>query len=182
MSSSIEQYLDQIKKSDDFFYKAKLLKFLNKEKQIRVKDLAVMINIKPSYLCHILRLNKLPELVVDSYYSKLISISHLFIVSRLKTVKDMLTVYENVLKNNLNVLQTERLVRSIIYGIKSDGKYIKPEEIENTQKIIKERYSDVNLNVIQSRIKSRIIVEINGSLAKTTPLIKDWLKKLTGDL
>jgi len=179
MVPSIEEYIEKIKNSDDFFYKAKLLKFLNKEKQIRVKELAEKINMKPSYLCHILRLNRLPELVVDSYYSKLISISHLFIVSRLKNAKDIFSAYENVLKNNLTVAQTENLIRGIIYGLKSDGKYLQTVDFEETIKAMKEKNPDINLKIIQSRVKSKIIIEIVGSLAKTSPLIRNWLRRAT---
>lgn len=177
MSNSIDEYIEQIKASDDFFYKAKMLQFLNKDKQIRVKELAKRINIKPSYLCHILRLNKLPELVIDSYYGKLISISHLFIISRLKNTKDMLAAYENVLRNNLTVFQTEVLVRSMIYGLKTEGNYLTGPEFEETLKSLKEKNPNINLKIIQSRVRSKIIIEIIGSLAKTSPLIKTWLKK-----
>lgn len=182
MTASVEEYVEKIKNTGDFFLKAKLLKFLNKDKQIRIKDLAKETGLKPSYLCHILRLNRLPELVVDGYYAKMISLSHLFIISRLKNNKDIIFVYENILKNNLSVIQVENLVRDMLYGYKSEGNYLQQDDYQKHVDLIKKIQPDFKLKVIQSRIKSRIIVEIQGSLAKTSPLIKNWLKKMSEDL
>lgn len=179
MPTSVDELIDKLKKSNDFFYKAKVLIFLKKDKQISNKELSKITNIKPSYLCHILRLNRLPELVVDSYYSNLVSISHLFILSRLKEQKQMIATFEKILKNNLTVGQTEYLIREILYGVKSDGKYFVDEEIMNKIKEINQN-NNVSIKIVQSRVKSKIIIEMLGSLAKTSPLLKELLKKLTG--
>ena len=79
MHEDIEAIYEQIKKEENFITKAKLLRFLVVDKEIRIKDISKKIGIKESYICHILRLNKLTDMIVDGYYSKLISISHLFI-------------------------------------------------------------------------------------------------------
>lgn len=178
MAPTTEEFIQKIKDSNDFFFKAKLLLHLKKDRQILNKDLAKMLGIKPSYLCHILRLNRLPEMVVDSYYSKQISISHLFILSRLKDPKNIFSAFEKILKNNLTVGKTEYLVREIIYSLKSDGKYLQKKETDEKIRLIKERYPDVGIELIQSRVRSKIIIEVKGSLAKSSPLLKDFLKKL----
>ena len=178
MSTSVDELINKVKNSKDFFYKAKLLIYLKKDKQISNKELSKITHIKPSYLCHILRLNRLPELVIDSYYSHLVSISHLFILSRLKDQKQIIHTFEKILKNNLTVGQTEYLIREILYGLKSDGKYFVDEEIINKIKEIN-KSDNVSIKIIQSRVRSKIIIEMLGSLAKTTPLLKELLKKLT---
>lgn len=180
MSTPVDELIEKFKESDDFFYKAKLLLFLNKDKQISIKDLSRKTGLKPSYLCHILRLNRLTDLVVDSYYAHLVSISHLFILSRLREQKQIIAAFERVLKNNYSVSQTEYLVRELLYGVKSDGKYFIDSEIENKIKQLAQD-KQITIKVIQSRVKSKIVIEMFGSLAKTSPLLKECLKRLTGE-
>src|SRR3989338_9433451 len=106
MPTEIESVIEQVKKEKDIITKAKLLRFLTVDKELRIKDVSKMIEMKESYVCHILRLNKLDDMIVDGYYSKLISISHLFIISRLRTKDEIRLAYEKVISDNLTVLQT----------------------------------------------------------------------------
>jgi hypothetical protein len=85
MSPDVDPVIEQIKSETNFITKAKLLRFLTVDKEIKIKDISQRLSMKESYVCHILRLNKLNDMIVDGYYSKLISISHLFIISRLHT-------------------------------------------------------------------------------------------------
>ena len=75
-------------------------------------------------------------MIVDGYYSKLISISHLFMISRLKTKEDMMKIYEKVLSQNLTVLQTEAEVRDILYQIKTTGLVLDKNELKNIESLI----------------------------------------------
>ena len=160
----------------DIFNKAKNFKQLIEEKGMRVSELAKKYSIQPSYVCHILRLNRIPEMVIDGYYSKQISISHLFIISRIKDRDKLVLAYENILKKNLTIGQTEELVREIIYQIRTEGKRLKKEEAVQFINKLKEKGTEVR--IIQTRIKTKLILEIKGSLKETTEKLKNIISRL----
>ncbi len=173
---------EKIKSETDLFKKAKLILSLRKEKQIPLVDIAKALDLTPSYLSHILRLNKLPELIVDGYYSQQISISQLFIISRLKDVNDMFEVYESVLVNNLTALQTQDLVREKLYKIKNEGEHIPKEKIDEFIKSLSKNGS-TKVNIIQTRIRGKLVIEIKGSLSETTQELKRLMKLIeAGDV
>ena len=182
MSFDVEQAIEQIKKEENVINKAKLLRFLTVDKQMRVKDIAVRIGMKESYICHILRLNKLTDMIVDGYYSKMISISHLFIISRLHSEKDIMNAYEKVLAENLSVGQTEELVREMLYNTKTVGEHLPQAEIKQVANALHEADNQITLKVIQTRVKGKIILEVRGNLSETSLRLKTYLSKLTADI
>ncbi len=178
MIQDITSLLKQIKESDDIFQKSRLLEYLIREKNLRVIDLANKIGYKSSYICHLLRLKKIPEVIVDGYYSKSISSSHLYILSRLNDKKQMIDLYEKILGEDYTVGQTESAVRNYLYQVKSIGKYINKENTEKLTQKIKEKYSELDIKIIQTRIKGKIILEIKGDLEKSSKILKQILEKL----
>ncbi len=178
MSPDVDPVIEQIKSETNFITKAKLLRFLTVDKEIKIKDISLRLSMKESYVCHILRLNKLNDMIVDGYYSKLISISHLFIISRLHTPEDMMKAYEKVLSENMTVSQTEELVREMLYQTKTVGSHIPKTEIGEAAAKLETQVPGAKLKIVQTRVKSRIVVELKGSLAETTPSLKTLLKKL----
>ena len=178
MIQDMTSLLNQIRSDKDIFQKSRLLEYVIKEKNLRITDLANKIGYKPSYICHLLRLKKVPDVIVDGYYSKSISSSHIYILSRLNDKKQMIELYEKILVENYTVKQTESAVREYLYQVKSIGKYIDKESIEKTTKIIKEKYPELNVQIIQTRIKGKIILEIKGDLEKSSKILKKILEKL----
>lgn len=179
MDSEIEKIISQINQEEDIFAKTKLINYLIQEKQLRIVEVARRLKIKPPYLCHLLRLGRLPPTIIDGYYSKLISISHLFVISRIKDKNKMLEAYEKILAKNLTVIQTEELVREIIYKTKTKGKYLSSEEKLRWIDKLKLKWQNLKLKIIQTQIRSKIIFEIRGNLEKTTLTVKEILEKLT---
>lgn len=175
MDSQIEALVMKLKSETDPFIKAKLIKRLTKDHQLKLVELAEKVSLKPSYLCHFLRLNRLPEIVIDGYYNKDISLSHLFVISRLKQFDQIMSVYEKVLAKNLTVIQTEDLVRQILHGIKNEGKTLSTEEKE---KFLSQFSDGIQAKIIQTRIKSKLIIEIRGSLEKTTKIIRSIIQQI----
>jgi len=173
----IEKYINQFKAEKDIFIKAKILYFLNKNKGIRIVDLAKIIGLKPAYICHFLRLTKLPEIVIDGYYGKMISASHLFIISRLKTKEAIIELYEKILEKNLTINETDNLVRELIYQVKNQGDYLSSEEKNRLIKAIESLANNVKVKLIQTRTKGKLIIEIKGNLKETTKILKK-IKKL----
>lgn len=180
MIQDITSLLNQIRIDKDIFQKYRLIEYLIKEKNLRILDLANMIGYKSSYICHLLRLKKIPEIVVDGYYSKSISSSHIFILSRLNDKKQMIKLYEKILGENFTVKQTENEVRNYLYQVKSIGKYIKREDVEKLTKKVKEKYPELNIEIVQTRIKGRATLEIKGDLEKSSKYIKSVMEKLSG--
>ncbi len=178
MIQDVTSLLKSIKEDKDIFQKSRLLEYLIKENKLRIIDLANKIGYKSSYICHLLRLKKIPEAIVDGYYSKSISSSHIFILSRLNNQKQMLELYEKILSGGYTVSQTESEVRNYLYQVKSIGKYINKENLEKLTQKIKERYPELNIKIIQTRIKGKVILEIKGDLEASSKVLKNVLTKL----
>ena len=167
----INKLYDEFNNEKDHFKKSNLLHKLAKEHSLKLAEISKNINLSPSYISHIMRLKKLPDLIIDGYYSNQISITHLYIISRLLEVKDMIQIYENVLTNNLTTLETDDLVRQKLYGVKSEGTYLLDED-KNT---IIEKLNNIlagKIKIVQTRVKSKIIIELKGSLKETSDKIK----------
>lgn len=171
--------ITQIKEEKDFFQKAKLIKYLQAEKEVSLKHIAYLLDLKPSHLSHILRLLKLPMIVIDGYYSKMVSISHLFTLARLKTESDMLDVYEMIMTKNLTSPQTEEIVRKKLYGIASPKIRLTDAELAAFTKEMSELYPKVKLKLIQTRIMGKMTLELRGDTKETTALLKELMYKLT---
>ena len=154
MEQDVLDYIEQIKNETDYFGKTKLINFLVHQKNIRVKDLAAALGLKPSYLCHVMRLNKLSEIIMDGYYSKLISMSHLFVISLLQSQTDIMDIYEIVLRDSLTVLQTEELVRGKLHAVTSEGEYVDKNKIEKCKLKMKEIYN-AQVKAVQTRTKTK---------------------------
>jgi len=109
-------------------------------------------------------------LVIDGYYARNISLSHLFVVSRLKNKDEIIKLYEKLLSKPMTVLQTEEIVRENLYGTKTKGEHIQKDEIKRFENFIKR--DNIKVKIIQTRIKSKCIIEIKGNLEKTYRIIK----------
>lgn len=177
MSEEHQLIFDQIKNSSDYFQKAKLISYLTQHHKLRIKDIAHELQLKPSYLCHIIRLNKLPELIMDGYYSELITISHLFVISLLKSHEDMNSLYEEVLRDNLSVKATEERVRHKLHNVSSEGEYVSEKHSSDTLVFLENKYN-AKAKLIQTRIKTKLIIEWSGSRKDRYEKVTSLLKKL----
>lgn len=179
MQDNVDEIVEKIKKEDDIFSRARLVGHLLKEKKVKVVDLSKKLGINSSYVCHINRLNKLPDIIIDAYYSKLISVSHLFLISRLKDFKSMVEVYEKILSGGLSIQATENLIREYLYGIKPKGGYLNDKERLKLEQGISGKAEGVDAKILQTRVHSKLTIEIKGSLDKTSKILKDMAKKLS---
>lgn len=178
MANDIDEVIERIKNEEDIFSKAKLIRYLLRDKDMKVYELAKGLGIQPSYVCHINRLNRIPDIIVDGYYSKLITRSHLFIISRVKDLKKMIEIYEKVLEQNLSIRGTENLIREYIYGVKEKGSYIKEKDREAMLSAISKKYPSIKVKILQTRVHGKLTFEINGSLEKSSATIKEIVSKL----
>lgn len=171
-----EPIFNLILQEKDIFKKAQLILELKDRHGLRLTDISKRLQLKPSYVSHILRLNKLPPLVIDGYYSNSVSPTHLYVLARLKTHEQMIAAYEHVLAHNLPVLETEMLVRSVLYGIKGIGEYLNTDD-KRVFEVFMRQYG-IEAKVMQSRIRSKMTLEMKGDLLKTGVVMKDIMQLL----
>ncbi|NTU74421.1 hypothetical protein HGB07_09920 [Candidatus Roizmanbacteria bacterium] len=175
----IDSIVAEIKGTEDYIQKSTLINKLIHDKVVTLTKLSEMLEMKPAYVCHIMRLGKLPEIIIDGYYSHVMSVTHLYIIARLNTQEEMLQVYEKVLANGFTVLQTEELVREILYGIKTEKTRLTKAEIDNFSHSLTAIDEKIQAKVIQTRIRGKLIIDIKGSTTITTSLLKKFMKKLS---
>lgn len=169
---------DQFHTEHDIFKQASLIETLRREKEMRVHEIASLLKLQSSYVSHYLRLLKLPHIVVDGYYGKFVSKSHLFIIARLPDQKAMIEVYEETLAKGLTAFQTEEMVRQRLYGIKSEGSYIPLSEIQAFEQNIKKKNNKIKTKIIQSRTRGKLILEVEGSLFFSTEILRSMIERL----
>lgn len=174
---TVEQIINKIKNETDVFSKARLIGYLLKERDVKVIDLSKKLGINSSYVCHLNRLNKLPDIIIDAYYSKLISVSHLFLLSRISDFKKMVSIYEEILAKNLSIQDTENVMREYLYGVKNRGSYVKDKE--KLQKKLEDKYTDTRATITQTRVYGKLTLQFKGNLEKTTRLIREAVNKLS---
>ncbi|PIV62310.1 hypothetical protein COS12_02880 [Candidatus Roizmanbacteria bacterium CG01_land_8_20_14_3_00_33_9] len=172
MNDQLRERLLAFSTDKDIFNKAKQLLLLRKEYQLKIKDIADVFQVKSSYICQLMRLNRLPEMIKDGYYGKQINISLLFIISRLRSEQDIVNAYEKILQSGFSVAQTESLVREILYKIKDKGDYLNREEIKGLFKLIKDVNPDLMIKFRQTKIKTLLRIEMKGNLETTSTLIR----------
>jgi hypothetical protein len=178
MNDDIESTIAHIQHEKDFFQKAQLIDSLKKNKGISTKELAQKLQMPASQLCHILRLLKLPDIVIDGYYSKVVSITHLFILARLKNHDQMMKAYEKVLANTLSSPKTEELVRELLYGISSPVERISREDIEMFTDLLEELDPNLEVKLVQTRVKGKLVFEIKADTKTSTEVLLKILQKL----
>lgn len=178
MSVNLDEYIQRIQLEEDIFSKARLLEFLVYKKGFKIKLIAQYLELSSSYVCNLLRLLKLPELIRDGYYSKMVSMTHLCVLARLQSEKDMIAVYEETLSKNLSTYQLEERVRLNLHNIDTKGEQADKAVTDTIVSKLQETFSDVQVKVVQTRIKAKIILELKGNLEQTTAFLNTFKDSL----
>lgn len=172
MTDEVQIELTKIKQTKDPIKKARLIKTVIKNHDLRIKEIARQLAMTPSYVCHLLRLTRLSEIIIDGYYSGTVALSHLFVVSRLKNQSSALIAYEKILTNNLTVRQLEEYVREQLYNIQGRGQKLQ----ERVKQALRERYLSIDKNlavsIVQTRVKARLTLSIKGDPEKTSAVLE----------
>lgn len=174
----MDEYIKKFNLQKDIFEKAKIINFLIREKNFKIKEIAKAFNLSSSYICHLKRILNLPEIIIDGYQSKLISISHLFLLSRIKDDKKLIKIYEKILAENLTTQQVEDLIREELYQIKNKGKYLSEKDKDILIYEFNKKFPEANLKIIQTRTYGKIFIKIKGNLEKTSKLIKKIISEI----
>jgi len=175
--SDLEEIFKKTKAENDPILKAKYIKHLVREKSLKIKNIANNLKTSSSYICHLNRLNNLPEIVIDGYYSKLITLTHLLILSRIKDQKKIIDLYEKILSQNLTVLDLENELRQILYSVKHQGEAISNEEKNKVINKIKKIIPEAKIKILQTKTKLKLEMVIFDNLKKTSLTLKK-IKKI----
>lgn len=176
MRPIVTELLEKLRSEEDVFKVSALLHELIRDEQVPLVKVSRELGAKPSYISHLMRIKKLPSIIVDGYYSKSVSLSHLFIISRLNNVDDMIKVYEQVLAHSLPTARTEELVREILFHVDSKGERANKQTVEALKDKFKKR--GVDLEVVQTRTKGRISLEMKGNLEVSSRFIEELMAAL----
>lgn len=150
------------------------------EQGVRIIQIANELDTSSSYICHLKRLKKLPEIIINGYYDKIVSLSHLFIISRLHDMDDMVSLYETVLAESLSTQQTEKKVFELLSGEKNDGNKLTKEWFMHLEDEIRSIDAAITVSSSQTRRQGEIVIKFKGSLQETGKVfekIKLVLKK-----
>lgn len=173
-----EQQIIKLQTSSDPFEKGTIIDALLLAKSFSIKTIAERMGITQAYVCHYMRMSKIPQVVRDGYYDELISQSHLIILSRLKTEHDMIDAYEKIISESFTTLQLEAYVREKLYGVKSIGKYLTDYDKEQLTYNLHKMLRPSSIQIIQSRTKGRVVIEFKGSLVVTSALIRKLFEQI----
>ena len=166
--------IQRIQEEPNLFAKAQLIREAKEGYDIPVTLIAQKLHCSAASVCHLERLLRLPDTVIDGYYAQLLSQTHLFIISRLDNPVAITEAYERILTDNLTTAQTEELVRTKKFGIDTAGNRVDDTTTSQIKKQFRDLNRDTSVKVVQSRVKAKIIVEVKGDLNKTT----EFLEKL----
>jgi len=83
----------------------------------------------------------------------------------------MVDIYEQVLTNNLTTLQTEEMVREKLYSVNSQGERASEDIVKKITNKFSGLDKDLSTKVIQTRVKTKVILEVRGNLEKTTEIL-----------
>jgi len=178
VSDQVLDRLNTIKSHKDPLSQAQMLVELKASTPVANKDIAEVLGMKPSNVSHLLRVTKLPEIVLDGYVSKQISFTHLILISRLKKHDDIVNLYEEILQNGYTALQTERRIREILYLVDNFGNYVNKDKLKiYEERIERSLGTGAKATIIQTRIKTKVVIEMSGNLAKTTEFIDSFVTR-----
>ena len=77
------------------------------------KELAYLINKSPSYISNYLRLTQLPEVIKDALLSGIISEGHARALTFLSDRKEIIHLFEDIIRHNYSVRDTEKKVDKV---------------------------------------------------------------------
>lgn len=166
------QTMGLIKSEKDPFKKARMIRAKVSNDELKIKDIAQELGKTSSYVCHLLRLLRLPEIIIDGYYSHTVSLSHLFIISRLKQQKESIEAYEQTLINNFTIQQLEIYIRERLHQIKTIGQKVDEKTLQNIEKKFSSIDSDIRVSIVQTRISASVKIRISGNTQKTSAILR----------
>ena len=139
-----------------------VLNRLVKKYKYSQKEIASLMHLSRSQITNIIRLNKMPQWVLDDIANNKLTSGHARAISTLKE-EEMIVVTKKIYESGLSVRQTEKL----IYEMKNHIDYSKEE------KIINKKYK-CQTNILRKRIT--LTFDSEKAKKKFLEIIKDEIK------
>jgi hypothetical protein len=178
MNTRVQTLFESFANEPDHLRQAYILQQLRRDEEVPVKEIAVRIKKHQTYVSHLLRVVKLPEIVLDGYYSKQISFAHLIILSRLDDSEQIAQAYETVLAKSFSTAQTEVLIRQLKYQTNTVGNLLSVKECEKLVARAKRFYPEATFHIFQSQIRGKILIEVKGNAGHSSVLIQNIMNSL----
>ncbi len=181
MNTRVQALFESFNKESDRLRQAFIIEKLRKEEDIPVKEIAQKIKKHSTHVSHLLRVVKLPEIVIDGYYSNQISFAHLIILSRLDVHDQIVDAYEAILTKSLSTAQTEILIRRMKHKTETVGSLLSSNICDQLIAQAKKQYPGIQVHIYQSQIRGKIILEYRGEAEKSSEFIQEMLRRITGN-
>lgn len=178
MNVRFTSLVELILKTDDPIEKGRFLKKLREESNLRITEIASLTDYTPSHVTNLVRLCKLPDLILDGYYAGDIKYTHLLLLSRLPDENSMKRVYEKILSENITTAELQDIVRYEIHGIATEGEKVQQEVVNNISNSFKQIDQDISVNVIQTKVQATIIMKVKGNNKKTSSTLMKIAKRI----
>lgn len=161
--------------------RAQLINKVRLDYGLKTKDIAKRLNTRPTNISNLVRILRLPDLVLDGYYSDVISSTHLQIISRLNKIEDIIDVYEKVIHGDASAAKTEKLVFEKLYQSKPEGIKIAKETLQKLTAEVVNIHPDCRIELVQTQKKARLTIVIDGTRKKTTSLLEKLIERIIGN-
>lgn len=171
---TFQEYIELIKHQKSPFDKARLMHELIEQEGVTISSLAHHLQLSPSQISTLLSFRTIPESIRDAYFSQLITATHVRLFARLKNQDDMMALYEECLARNLSSTALEMRVREVLHGVTPDDDSA-PDTMyaRILQAKVHMRDPDVQVRVVQTKIRTKVTFELKAGRKKGNAFLKD---------
>ena len=156
-------------------------------------EIAQKVGKSTSYISNTLKLLLLPDALKDGLISGATTEGHVRALSALEDPRLMVEAYKVVLRNSLSVRGAEELVRKYKFEVERRRKK-NPFEEQKTESVTRLGHSPRleklekslarsltgRVKIAQSRIATKIVITVNGTISETNPILDRIYQQLTG--
>lgn len=163
---------------------------LMKEFGLTNKEIATRIGKSPAYISNSIRLLSLPDALKDGLLTGLISEGHARALAAIQNPKLMVDAYKIILREKASVRRTEDVARRTK---KKAGQPV-PKEAEKVATVVSDEIDEMiakltqalgdddsaNVKLVRSRVQTKILIVLKGSLIDTEENLQKIYKSITG--
>ncbi len=164
--------------------RARAFRRLKEEFSLSWSEISRKIGKSIAYVVNSVKLLDLPDALKDGLLSGLITEGHARALGGIEDTRLMIEAYKMVLREKASVRRTEEIARLTKESVNKEGEerefILGKEEIRQLINKVKETFSPetVDVEIIHTRIRGRICLEMRGKIKKT----KQFLKKIAESL
>ena len=165
--------------------RARALKRLHDELSISWSEIGVKIGKSVAYVVNSVKLLELPDAIKDGLLSKLITEGHARALGGIQDTRLMIEAYKSVLREKASVRRAEEIARMLKEqtqeGREENKEFVfSKKEVNQLINQIKDQYSpiEVEVEVIHTRVRGKISLELRGKIPQTKKFLSEVAKKV----